>query len=62
MFAPIILGDLGIFFRGVNIRDMFTPIIVEDLGIFRTVDEFGRSEVSSYRDNLSIQGHDECEM
>jgi hypothetical protein len=35
MFAPIIQGDLGIFRRGVNIRDMFAPIILGDLGIFR---------------------------
>jgi len=39
---------------------MFAPIILGDLGTFHTVAEFGRSEVLSYRDNLSIQGHDEC--
>jgi len=60
MFAPIILGDLGIFRRGVNIQHMFAPIIPRDLGIFHTIAEFGSSEVLSYRDNLSIQGHDEC--
>jgi hypothetical protein len=60
MFPPIIQGDLGIFPQGVNIRDMFAPIILGDLEIFRTVAEFGRSDVLSYRDNLSIQGHDEC--
>jgi hypothetical protein len=60
MFAMIILGDLGIFCQGVNFRDMFAPIILGDLEIFLTVVEFGRSEVLSYRDNPSIQGHDEC--
>jgi hypothetical protein len=60
MFASIIQGDLGIFRRGVNIRDMFAPIIQGDLGIFRTVAEFGRSDVLSYQDNLSLQSHDEC--
>jgi hypothetical protein len=39
---------------------MFAPIILGDLGIFRTIAEFGRSEVLSYRDNLFIQGHNEC--
>jgi len=39
---------------------MFAPIILGDLWIFCTVAEFGRSEVLSYQDNLSIQGHDEC--
>jgi hypothetical protein len=52
MFAPIILGDLGIFRRGIDIRDMFAPIILGDLGIFCIVTEFSRSEVLPYRDNL----------
>jgi hypothetical protein len=39
---------------------MFAPIILGDLRIFRIVAEFGRSEVLSYRDNPSTQGHDEC--
>jgi hypothetical protein len=52
MFTPIILGDLGIFRRGIDIRDMFAPIILGDLEIFCTVTEFGRSEVLPYQDNL----------
>jgi hypothetical protein len=74
MFAPVTLGDLGIYHpeayisrcvrsnfirrsrdilpRGVDFQDMFAPIILGDLEIFCTVNEFGMSEVSPYRDNL----------